>query len=313
MKSILALILVAVSILGCSSAKTGIIASKIRKKEHPVKKEQMESPEIAMQILARNVGETFRRQDTHNQKIRFDPVACFKRPGERSINTYLDGLLREHLVRESKAGRFYLVENQSITPDSVLGTRILTIDYRLKLSCLPMQKRIKITARLIEEQTAKTAAVHSVWITETDWSTIGEFVVFPGWVYDSVTRLYWNRDANNIGYTFEEARSYCGGLVTNGFKDWRMPVSDEIYSLITRPLKHKRSVYRYDQGYFQLQRSCHWFFEGTKGSKSAYAVNLDTGKLVSSGPLNTRLGLLIPRECQVKCVRNESAKIQDSK
>jgi len=51
-----------------------------------------------------------------------------------------------------------------------------------------------------------------------------------GW-YDEATGLCWQNPVGSEPYTWDEAMSYCDGLVQGGCDDWRMPMIQELISL----------------------------------------------------------------------------------
>lgn len=53
-----------------------------------------------------------------------------------------------------------------------------------------------------------------------------------GIVTDLVTGLVWQRESDGNWYTWNQARSYCDGLVQGGYQDWRLPTRIELVSLI---------------------------------------------------------------------------------
>ncbi len=305
MKTIIACILVAVLIGGCSSAKTKIVASKIKEKKHSQQKDRSGSPDKALLDLARQVAKTLNHQGRVANNVVVDSMQCQTKTDSKSLSTYLDNLFREYLVQASQTGRFHVIETQKRISDSISGTPIIRTDFSVKIDCLKVTERLMVIASLIEEQSARAVAVFSVWISKKGWYREEGFVVLPNSVYDSVTKLYWNRFFNHTNFTYREARSYCNGLVINGFDDWRLPDSEELYSLIARPVKQKQSMFRYRYGYLWQEQGCHWLDKSNSIETDTAGINLDSGKFVYPSRIRLSLGLAKQQECQVKCVRKK--------
>jgi hypothetical protein len=53
-----------------------------------------------------------------------------------------------------------------------------------------------------------------------------------GTVTDNVTSLVWQQQDDDVGRTWDEAKSYCGSLELAGYTDWRLPNITEIGSII---------------------------------------------------------------------------------
>lgn len=62
-------------------------------------------------------------------------------------------------------------------------------------------------------------------------------VVSGDTVLDQVTGLEWQREAGNVGFALNDAKSHCEGLSLGGKDDWRLPSRIELLSVLdhTRP------------------------------------------------------------------------------
>ncbi|MBI5186160.1 MAG: DUF1566 domain-containing protein [Nitrospinae bacterium] len=53
-----------------------------------------------------------------------------------------------------------------------------------------------------------------------------------GTVTDNVTTLIWQQQDDDVGRTWDEAKTYCDSLELAGYTDWRLPSIMEIYSIM---------------------------------------------------------------------------------
>jgi len=102
-----------------------------------------------------------------------------------------------------------------------------------------------------------------------------------GTVLDTKTKLMWAVRDNGSGISWKEAKSYCENYPAGGYKDWRLPTSDELTSLYesskSRPAACN-TVYNIHVATELIDLTCYapWASE-TKDSKAAY-FSFNTGK-----------------------------------
>lgn len=53
-----------------------------------------------------------------------------------------------------------------------------------------------------------------------------------GTVRDECTKLIWQKDQASSTYSWDDANSYCAGLVLGGRRDWRVPTENELNTII---------------------------------------------------------------------------------
>jgi hypothetical protein len=86
--------------------------------------------------------------------------------------------------------------------------------------------------------------------------------------------LIWQTGFSQNKMSWSNAKSYCSNLVLDGYNDWRLPTSNELYYLADRT-KHKPAI---DTNYFQ--ESGNWYWSSTSyknGSSRAWGVNFNDG------------------------------------
>jgi hypothetical protein len=59
----------------------------------------------------------------------------------------------------------------------------------------------------------------------------GRYVIKPGLVYDTKTKLTWQQAGPSTPYTWAEAKTYCEALNTGGLT-WRLPGIKELETLV---------------------------------------------------------------------------------
>jgi hypothetical protein len=59
----------------------------------------------------------------------------------------------------------------------------------------------------------------------------GRYVVKPGLVYDTKTKLTWQQDAAPSSYTWSDAKAFCTGVTQNNLM-WRLPSLKELETLV---------------------------------------------------------------------------------
>jgi hypothetical protein len=59
----------------------------------------------------------------------------------------------------------------------------------------------------------------------------GRYVIKPGVVTDTKTKLIWQQEAAPSPYTWNEAKTYCSTLTLNGL-EWRLPGVKELETLV---------------------------------------------------------------------------------
>jgi len=61
-----------------------------------------------------------------------------------------------------------------------------------------------------------------------------------GTIFDTKTKLLWQRVPSDDTYTWEEAYKYCKSLTLGGYNDWRLPTLEELRTLIDK--RHEPTI-----------------------------------------------------------------------
>ena len=91
-------------------------------------------------------------------------------------------------------------------------------------------------------------------------------------VRDDSTYLVWQDDedaASNI-LTWENANSYCHNLGLDGYRDWRLPVKQELLSIVDKS-RHKPSI----DPIFQNVSIAHYWVAYSSGRNPRYVWYVD--------------------------------------
>jgi hypothetical protein len=95
-----------------------------------------------------------------------------------------------------------------------------------------MFERILRRHRAIAIASALTCAGASSWVTQSAADAHpGRYVVRPGTVYDTKTKLTWQKVPGPTSYTWADANTYCGQLDLDAMK-WRLPSVKELETLV---------------------------------------------------------------------------------
>jgi len=295
--------------MGCSPAHNEIVSSKIKRTNHSHKKSY--TTEDALKMMAQGVAGKLRSLPGTGKKLSFGVFDCANRIDGKPLSQNIHSFLQGYLIQFSGWGGYALVDIQYKSTDNVSGEIVISPDYTLLGSCLRGGEVQTVTVRLLEVRTKKSLAQFSHKFKLTDETAAGEFLVSRYILVDTATRLVWDRIVNNRQYNYQVATSYCGGLIIDGYSDWRLPTHQELYTIIARPLENRQKLFGYDYGMLFENYSCHWFLKDPELGQTAVGINLNTGKLVSKTGLKQYLSIFMESECQVKCVRNPGTKIKD--
>lgn len=147
-----------------------------------------------------------------------------------------------------------------------------------------------------------------------------------GTVTDLNTGLMWQQTPSNIGYSWNEALTYCDDLVLAGYDDWRTPTLKELFSISAF-----ESGWPYlDTDYFDIAGfevskdeqywSSNYYFVGTThgDQETAFGVNHGTGHIKgypidASGPMGNYVRAVRGDEYGINSfVDNSNGTITDS-
>ncbi|MDT8446642.1 MAG: DUF1566 domain-containing protein [bacterium] len=223
------------------------------------------------------------------------------------IASEMDALLLKYLVRYAPEGGYQVLEAQPSYSSQTEGSPIHDPDLVISPQYSWSQGHYHVTFRVSQVQSSEQIIVDSIYIPKQPGSALGDYYLSENRVFDTATSLSWERRANPNVYRFETAQLYCQGLIIDGYRDWRVPNDQEIYSIIGRPTPpvdsmlpqaltqlftqgstSKEQIFGFNYRQLAPQSRCHWFEQ----KASAKAANLNSGKAV-----------LQPAACQIKCVR----------
>ncbi len=100
-----------------------------------------------------------------------------------------------------------------------------------------------------------------------------------GTVTDTDAGLMWQQATAPGTYTWEQAVSYCEGLILSQYDDWRLPSLNELQTLVD----YERSNPAIDTAYFpDIQASYYWSSTSIVYSSSAWNVDFFNGSVYGS-------------------------------
>jgi hypothetical protein len=129
----------------------------------------------------------------------------------------------------------------------------------------------------------------------------GHYVVTAGsgtgndTVYDTKSKLTWQRTVSSTTYTWAAAKTYCAGVGTSlGGTGWRLPTLKELYSIVD--LSQTTTPYIDPTAFPSTPSAAYWSSSPVAGSPSnAWGVFFYNG--------GTGYGFAIPAASNVRCVR----------
>jgi tetratricopeptide (TPR) repeat protein len=106
---------------------------------------------------------------------------------------------------------------------------------------------------------------------KSEIKVIGRFQVIKDQVvFDKENNLYWSRLKPARGY-YNSASRYCSSLSLGGFNDWRLPIKNEISTLVVIGKQPKRKRPLFDEKVFPHHRAKrYWVYNHNKNDENIF-------------------------------------------
>lgn len=94
-------------------------------------------------------------------------------------------------------------------------------------------------------------------------------------VVDTNTKLMWqdNRDVQKVNRNWQGAKEYCENLVFAGYRDWRLPIMDDLFSI----RDEKRKSIAINAGFKNVTPNQYWSSSNVYDSGYAWSMNFENG------------------------------------
>jgi len=128
-----------------------------------------------------------------------------------------------------------------------------------------------------------------------------------GTVTDNVTGLIWQKNDDDMGRNWDEARAYCDSLTLGGYSDWRLPDEKELQSIAHYGKYNPAILQRYFPG---TQPSLYWSASSFASYPAfAWYVGYGFGAVRSLSKEEIKLveGVIEIGSNYVRCVRGRQA------
>ena len=122
-----------------------------------------------------------------------------------------------------------------------------------------------------------------------------------GTVTDSVTGLMWQKtDGGEM--TWEQAKEYAGNLQLGGHRDWRLPTSLELFSI----LNHEANRPAMNTGFFTRTEAEYWWTDSPRADDGSKVRVVNAGGGIGAHAKNQTVSAGGERPFHVRCVRGDS-------
>ncbi|MDD4554780.1 MAG: DUF1566 domain-containing protein [Bacteroidales bacterium] len=122
-----------------------------------------------------------------------------------------------------------------------------------------------------------------------------------GTIIDNLTGLMWQKtDGGEM--TFEQATSYCNGLVLGGYDDWRLPTGIELFSINNYDFSNPSL----NGNYFTKNQAGYWWTSETRADDATQVWVVNAGGGIGAHPKNETLSAGGSKRFHARAVRNVS-------